>query len=81
MNASYGHCMLSTFEVGRTPLPLGFLFEQAHAACGTIRRVSSTVLGKALRSAAKRINKENAENLADGLGEFTKALKRGDAAG
>ena len=60
-----------------TQLPLSFLFEEAHAA--GIRRISAAVLGKALRSAAKRINKENAENLADGLGEFTKALKRGDA--
>lgn len=36
-------------------LPLSFLFEEAHAA--GIRRISAAVLGKALRSAAKRINK------------------------
>ena len=61
-----------------TQLPLSFLFEQAHAQ-SVIRRVRPAVLGRALRQAAKRIDKENAGNLADGIGEFVKALKRGDA--
>ena len=58
-------------------LPLSFVVGQAYANKKKGFRVPTAVLGSSLIRASKRILKENADNLPQGLAELTKTLKSG----